>query len=55
MLAFITAFLSTFRAGSPLVWISATIWLFKPARLGRVQALWVFFVISGIDNIGSPC
>jgi len=56
MLGFITAILSIVPAGPPLVWISATIWLFFQDRLGWAvfMALWGFFVVSGIDNVVKP-
>ena len=56
MLGFITAFLSIVPAGPPLIWISATIWLFFQDQLGWAvfMALWGFFVVSGIDNVVKP-
>ncbi|TMH90248.1 MAG: AI-2E family transporter, partial [Betaproteobacteria bacterium] len=56
MLGFITAFLSIVPAGPPLIWISATVWLFFQDQPGWAvfMALWGFFVVSGIDNIVKP-
>jgi len=56
MLGFITAILSIVPAGPPLIWISATIWLFFQGQPGWAvfMALWGFFVVSGIDNIVKP-
>src|SRR6266571_3358295 len=56
MLGFITAFLSIVPAGPPLIWISATVWLFFQDQPGWAvfMALWGFFVVSGIDNVVKP-
>jgi predicted PurR-regulated permease PerM len=56
MLGFLTAILSIVPAGPPLIWISATVWLFFQDRTGWAvfMALWGFFVVSGIDNVVKP-
>lgn len=56
MLGFLTALLSIVPAGPPLIWISATVWLFFQDQTGWAvfMALWGFFVVSGIDNVVKP-
>ena len=56
MLGFLTAILSVVPAGPPLIWVSATIWLFFQDQIGWAvfMALWGFFVVSGIDNVVKP-
>jgi len=56
MLGFVTAILSIVPAGPPLIWISATIWLFFQDQPGWAvfMALWGFFIVSGIDNVVKP-
>ena len=42
--------------GAPVVWVSATVWLFVRGATGWgvFMALWGFFGISGIDNFLRP-
>jgi predicted PurR-regulated permease PerM len=56
ILGFLTFFLSLVPAGPPLIWISATAWLFYQDQPGWAvfMAVWGFFVVSGIDNVIKP-
>jgi predicted PurR-regulated permease PerM len=56
MLSFLTFFLSILPAGPPVLWVSATVWLFFEDRTGWAvfMAIWGFFGISGVDNIVKP-
>ena len=49
-------FLSIVPVGPPIVWVSAAAWLLWQDSVGWAifMTLWVFFVISGVDNIIKP-
>jgi len=55
-LGMLTLVLSLIPLGAPVVWISATVWLFVRGATGWgvFMALWGFFGISGIDNFVRP-
>src|SRR5256885_9417107 len=55
MLGFITAILSIVPAGPPLIWISATTWLFFPdqPRGGVFLGFWGVFGLTGVGNIAT--
>lgn len=56
LLGVLTALLSPVPVGPPLVWISASIWLFyhDTAGWGIFMLLWGFFLVSSVDNIVKP-
>lgn len=56
VLGLATAGLSLIPVGPPLIWMSATAWLFSNGHLGWAifMAIWGMFGISGIDNIVKP-
>lgn len=56
LLGLVTFFLSIVPVGPPLVWVTATVWLFwnDSVGWGIFLGAWGFFLISGVDNIIKP-
>jgi predicted PurR-regulated permease PerM len=56
LLALLTFFLSLFPFGPPIVWISASVWLFVQSQIGWgiFMVIYGLFVISSVDNFIRP-
>ena len=56
LLGVATAVLSLLPIGPPLIWGSATVWLFYQGSVGWgiFMLLWGVFLISGVDNVVKP-
>lgn len=56
LLGVLTFFVSVIPMGPPLVWVTASVWLFqtKSAGWGIFMLLWGALVISSIDNLVRP-
>lgn len=56
LLGLMTFFLSVVPVGPPLIWISATIWLFVQGYSGWAvfMGLWGLLVVSTVDNVLKP-
>jgi predicted PurR-regulated permease PerM len=56
LLGLATFFLSVVPVGPPLIWISATLWLFVQGSTGWAifMGLWGLLVVSTIDNVLKP-
>jgi predicted PurR-regulated permease PerM len=56
LLGLLTFFLSVVPVGPPLIWISATLWLFVHGSTGWAifMGLWGLLVVSTVDNVLKP-
>ncbi len=56
LLGLATFFLSVVPVGPPLIWISATLWLFVQGSTGWAvfMGLWGLLVVSTVDNVLKP-
>jgi predicted PurR-regulated permease PerM len=56
LLGLLTFFFSIVPVGPPLVWVSATVWLYLQGSIGWAifMLIWGLVVVSGIDNIVKP-
>jgi len=56
LLGVLVCILSVFPLGPPLIWVPATIWLFRNGETGWgvFLALWGFLVVSTVDNVLKP-